>query len=139
MPEHIQCGDCIEGQRIRVYGQDIRTMGGRPKNIQTLSGDSVLVYPLSVYRRGSGEIEAAFEDGNPRFSSTSFIQVGDTISGLHLWGFSADPPGRATPGGAGRTGSHTGQEIILEDDCSLRIVKAYNSQTLSQHPKSLLE
>lgn len=126
----------IEGSKLSVIGQDIK-LAGPPRR---LSGTGQMIFPLSVKKRGQSEIIAAFNPKEWRFRQYSFLDIGSSISGPTLWGFSSDPIGTdsVNVGGAGRTSSHSGQDIIITGTCFMEIVKGYCGDPLITHPKDIV-
>jgi len=124
----------IEGKKIQLKGQDIKP-GPVPVKIQ-----ETIMFQVSTYKRATGTI---LEEGNPKvfkFRSYSMLNKDDEISGKHLWGLSSYPLKNFTVGGLGRTGSHPGQDCILNGKLSfLEIVQGWTGTSLLHHPKDELK
>ena len=121
----------IEGSQILVCGLDIRP-SGRPIRVISVG----LVYPFDVRRRGDGTLEREYSPKEARVRSYSLLDAGDTISGSQLWGFSSSPIKRddINVGQAGRSGSHSGQDLTCRGTCLLEIIRGWRGTPLLVHP-----
>lgn len=121
----------IEGQELLITGQDIKP-GGAPFMVRNTMG-----FPLQIKKRGEGKILRPNREKWRPLREYSLLEVGDTIKGKNLWGFSSKPvsSGDIKRGGEGRTSHHSGQELKISDMCFLEIVEGWIGGTLPIHPK----
>ena len=126
----------IEGSKLLVKGQDIKPSGiPRP----TIDPEEI-VFPLTVFTRGSSCIIEEYSNKKSKFCRDSFLDEGCEISGPNLWGFSSNPlkPDSFNIGGKGRTSSHPGQSIEITGTCLMSIIKGWRGSPVLEHPKKFL-
>jgi hypothetical protein len=76
-----------------------------------------------------------------RIQETSLLNINDSISGKHLWGFSTAiiKPGQIQKGGLARTSSHTRQHMSIQGSCCyFTLIHGYKGLPISIHPKGIL-
>jgi hypothetical protein len=126
----------IEGRQILIAGQKILPTG-RPKRL--LDSDEI-VYPLKVSRNGTSSIEEEYNPRQARFKESSLLEVGDSIAGPEIWGFSSNFISRNSPnvGGEGRTSRHTGQELTISGVCFMELIQGWIGNAVDVHPRDAL-
>ena len=132
MTEIIEVPGSIEGKRILIKGLKI-IPEGRPKKI-----DNLLVFPLTIKRRGSGIIKKELFPKEYKIQEASLLDIDDSISGKNLWGFSSNliTSGQIQKGGISRTGGHTGQNITISGTCCyLELIHGFRGLPCTIHPK----
>jgi hypothetical protein len=121
----------IEGRKIQLKGQDIKP-SGFPTKIE-----ENIMFPVHAYKQATGTI---IEESNPkicRLRKYSMLNEDDEISGKNLWGLSSYPLKKKTIGNLGRTGTHPGQDVILNGNfCYLEIVQGWTGSSLLRHPQN---
>ena len=123
----------IEGMGILIIAQKISPIGA-----PTLTTADIMVFPLQASRRALGKITS---ESNPKVAQVraySDLNLGDEISGRNLWGFSSLPLTKddINVGGAGRTSSHSGQDVTINGGlCFLEIVSGWRGTPLPTHPR----
>src|SRR5215813_10698536 len=117
----------LEGARILVTGLKIQT-GPIPVKFARVG----TVFPLSVKRGGDGTIEEAINPPRVPLRPYSFLEVGDKILGRDLWGFASSPlkPGDIRVGQAGRSSSHSGQDVTCRGTCFLELISGWRGKPL---------
>jgi len=126
----------IEGSEIRVGAQDIKP-GGRP--VLTITNE--MAFQVSAKRRATGTLVREYNPKVWKFRADSDLDAGDEISGPDLWGLTSSPihRGDIIVGGAGRTGSHSGQELTLSGEFNLlEIVSGWRGAPALTHPRQEL-
>lgn len=132
----------IEGENILITSQKIVPRHKIPVMKKTLSGEKILVFPVSVEIHGDGKIQKENDCKNEkgiviaRYCQTAKLAEGDTIQGFKLYGFSKKNI-KIQKGGQARTGRHTGQYGELQDFCFLCVFQSYDGKLLTPHPNSL--
>ena len=124
----------IEGLELSVVGQDIKP-SAPPIN---LPDTGEIVFPLTVKTRGQSEITIECNPKECKIREYSFLDLGSSISGQNLWGFSSNPldSNSVRKGGKGKTSSHTGQYVVISGTCFMEIVQGYRGDPLLIHPKN---
>ncbi len=135
MSEIQEVPGAIEGEEIVLTGLKIAPKGA-PIQIK-----SNIVFPVTITRRGTGEISKAYSPPKHKFKKTSMLNLADKISGRHLWGFSSSPITRKNVGKGqkGRSGRHTGQFLVITENCFAELVHGWKGDALPSHPKKTLE
>ena len=130
----------IEGLQLLITGLKIVVIPGLPRPVKTLDGETMLVFPLQVKRRGEGKIIEERTPRRRRFRNYSMLELDSSISGQSLWGFSVKPlsANAVKKGGKGRSGRHSGQELIIKDEGFLEIINGWRGLPLSGHPQNEL-
>ena len=130
----------IEGLSILLTGRDIKPKVNPPRRMITISGEKKVNYPISIYRNGKGTIQRALENKIPIYHKDSKIIVGESISGISLWGFSEIPvrAGSITKGGKGRTSTHSGQQLIIKGLSFFAVIEDHWHKIVEKHPQDFL-
>ena len=121
----------IEGLRILVCGQKIFSTG-RPVRVPR-AGKTMFAF--DVKERGNGTIEEEYSPKKAIFYEFSLLDLGDTVSGSVLWGLSSSPLNRINVGQAGRTSSHSGQDVTCRGISLLTIINGWRGDSIAVHPK----
>lgn len=136
MTDLIEVPGSIEGGKILIKGLKIQPEG-RPRKNKILG----LVFPIKVERNGQGIIKEELNPKKCRIQETSLLNINDSISGKHLWGFSTAiiKPGQIQKGGLARTSSHTRQHMSIQGSCCyFTLIHGYKGLPISIHPKGIL-
>lgn len=136
MTQIIEVPGSLEGRKIQLKGLKI-TPQGRPQKRKGLG----LVFPFTIKRDGEGIIKKELEPKQFKIKATSLLNIGDSISGKHLWGFATSPikPGQIQKGGVARTAGHTGQNLLITGKCCfLQLIHGFRGLPTTEHPKILL-
>lgn len=126
----------LEGSEILIGAQDIKP-SGRP----VFTPANEIAFQISVKKRATGTILSEYNPKVWKFRDYSDLNAGDEISGTDLWGLTSSPirRGDIIVGGAGRTGSHSGQELTLSGDFNLlEIVSGWRGGPALTHPRQEL-
>jgi len=123
----------IEGSKLSVKG--LKITFSRPFPVKQLPDP---VYPLSVERRGESEILEESSPKRTKFRPYALLDKGDAITGKHLWGLCSEPlsPSDIVVGKKGRTGSHSGQDLVIEGVCLMEIIHGWRGDPIFLHPKN---
>lgn len=138
MVERSEAPAAVEGSQLLIAGQKILP-SGRPRFLELSSGVEI-VFPLSVEIKGKSTITENHKSSEPLFQPYSLLNIGDSITGKNLWGFSSDLIGKddITVGGRGRTGAHSGQELKVSGICFMEIIQGWRGLAVGIHPKDKL-
>ena len=130
----------IEGERIQILSQKIILNHNPPKQVDSLDGDTYLVYPISTKSRTECVIEKEYNPKKHLFNENSFLEQDLSIKGKIIWGFSTKPlkANSIKTGGQSRTSSHTGQYVTISDIYFMCIIQDWEGNTIEKHPKLLL-
>jgi hypothetical protein len=128
MPTYTTAGDSIEGEKITARGRKIVPNGLPFRHAKSKK----LLFPIKVTVTAEATIEKEYRIEPPnttviaKFSPSSHIKKGDTISGHMLEGHSGKNfrPGKTNVGG-NRTSKHPGQSWTMESDCFIELTKDF--------------
>lgn len=129
----------IEGLKIDITGKNIKPINIRkPQKIKTLKDNHVIVYPVSIKGGGEGKIVLEYNPKTPQYCPSTALDLGASVTGKILWGFSDKTIGRPAVGTKdARTGRHSNQETSLKGNlCLLAIVEGWPGETVEIHPSN---
>lgn len=126
----------IEGKSIQLKGLEIK-----PLKCIRETQKGMKVYPFTVKRKGQALIKEELDPKEYSFKDYSFLNKGDGIEGINIWGFSLKPftPDDISIGGLAKSSTHSGQYIIIKGFiCFAELITDNKKNSLKKHPQDEL-